>query len=469
MINETEIKMQGNLMYMTPGPVVDGTKTLHKPPNAKKRIAKDSQYTPDSHQQKETINKLTMARVRMLLNHPFFGNLVTRLVLTDASKWCHTLATDGKYLYFNAEFVNSLSDGEVIFGLAHEVGHCIYDHMDRRGDRNPAYFNMAGDYIINYQLVNHNVGERITKVQILYDGKYNDTWTTEEVYEDIKDKQPPCETWDQHLDGEGNGSGEGDGEQQESQSDGQQKADGAEQDENADNEEDYPGQKGPVKHSKSERERIKDEFKEAVIQSAQQAGAGNMPKGIARLVKEMTEPKMDWRQMLRASIDSCIKNDFTFQRPSRKAWHSGIVLPGLNNDERIDIGIAIDTSGSMTDQMLKDFLGETKGIMDQYADYRVRLWSFDTETYTVHEFTPDSSEDIMDYELEGGGGTEFMCNWEMMKDQEIEPDQLIMFTDGYPWGSWGDEEYCDTLFVIHGDERVHAPFGQTVHYDRVKV
>jgi hypothetical protein len=57
----------------------------------------------------------------------------------------------------------------------------------------------------------------------------------------------------------------------------------------------------------------------------------------------------------------------------------------------------------------------------------------------------------------------------MMKDQEIEPDQLIMFTDGYPWGSWGDEEYCDTLFVIHGDERVHAPFGQTVHYDRVKV
>ena len=111
MINETEIKMQGNLMYMTPGPVVDGTKTLHKPPNAKKRIAKDSQYTPDSHQQKETINKLTMARVRMLLNHPFFGNLVTRLVLTDASAWCHTLATDGKYLYFNAEFVNSLSDG----------------------------------------------------------------------------------------------------------------------------------------------------------------------------------------------------------------------------------------------------------------------------------------------------------------------------------------------------------------------
>ena len=465
--------MNNKGLHMTPAP-----KTLHKPPKSKKRIAKNDSYEPTDAEQIETVNKITMARVRMLLNHPFFGNLVTRLQLVDASKWCHTLATDGKYLYFNADFIKSLSDGELIFGLAHEVGHCIYDHMSRRGDRNPAYFNMAGDYIINYQLVNHNVGERITKVQILFDAKYDDKWTTEEVYDDILDKQPICETWDQHLEGEGSGgegegegegNGDGDGKSQESVSDGKQKAEGAEADENADNEEDYPGQKGPVKHSKSERERIKDEFKEAVIQSAQQAGAGNMPKGIARLVKEMTEPKMDWRQMLRASIDSCIKNDFTFQRPSRKAWHSGIVLPGLNNDERIDIGIAIDTSGSMTDQMLKDFLGETKGIMDQYADYRVRLWSFDTETYTVHEYTPDSSEDIMDYNLEGGGGTEFMCNWEMMKENEIEPDQLIMFTDGYPYGSWGDDEYCDTLFVIHGDERIQAPFGQTVHYDRAKM
>jgi len=75
--------MNNKGLHMTPAP----TKTLHKPPGAKKRIAKDSQYAPNSHQEKEVINKLTMARVRMLLNHLFFGNLVTRLVLTDASAW----------------------------------------------------------------------------------------------------------------------------------------------------------------------------------------------------------------------------------------------------------------------------------------------------------------------------------------------------------------------------------------------
>ena len=55
-----------------------------------------------------------------------------------------------------------------------------------------------------------------------------------------------------------------------------------------------------------------------------------------------------------------------------------------------------------------------------------------------------------------------------MKDREIEPDLFMLFTDGYPCGSWGDKDYCDTLFLVHGDKSIKAPFGVTVHYEKKK-
>jgi len=64
---------------------------------------------------------------------------------------------------------------------------------------------------------------------------------------------------------------------------------------------------------------------------------------------------MNWRELLQQQIQSVIKNDYTFSRPSRKGWHSGIILPGTNYDETIDICIAIDTSGSIMSQQVEDF------------------------------------------------------------------------------------------------------------------
>jgi predicted metal-dependent peptidase len=92
---------------------------------------------------------------------------------------------------------------------------------------------------------------------------------------------------------------------------------------------------------------------------------------------------------------------------------------------------------------------------------------FDTKVYGVETFTADGGEDISEYEIRGGGGTDFDAVWNHMKANAMEPDQLVMFTDGYPYGSWGDADYCDTLFVIHGDpeQRIESPFGMTIHYD----
>jgi len=104
--------------------------------------------------------------------------------------------------------------------------------------------------------------------------------------------------------------------------------------------------------------------------------------------------------------------------------------------------------------------------MDQYEDFSIKVWCFDTEIYNYAEFSQDNVDELLDYEPKGGGGTEFMVNWDYMKEQGIEPKKFVMFTDGYPWGSWGDENYCDTLFIVKGNERAEAPFGQTVIYEK---
>ena len=204
-----------------------------------------------------------------------------------------------------------------------------------------------------------------------------------------------------------------------------------------------------------------------MISSAQAAGAGNTPAEVQRIIKELTEPKMNWRELLRQQIQSTIRNDYTFSRPSRKGWHTGAILPGMNFMDTIDIAIGLDMSGSIGDHQAKDFLGEIKGIMEEYKDYNIKLWTFDTVVYNEQDFSADGGEDLLSYDIQGGGGTDFMTNWEYMKEHNITPKKFIMFTDGYPFGSWGDEDYCETVFIIHGhhDKNTKAPFGVTAHYE----
>jgi predicted metal-dependent peptidase len=105
--------------------------------------------------------------------------------------------------------------------------------------------------------------------------------------------------------------------------------------------------------------------------------------------------------------------------------------------------------------------------MDQYKDFRIHLWTFDTEVFNPKVFTPDNADELLDYKLGSGGGTEFECNWKYMKDNGIEPKKFVMFTDGWPFDSWGDPDYCDTIFLINNtyERNIEAPFGLTVQYE----
>ena len=132
----------------------------------------------------EAFDKIIKARVKMLMSHGFFGNLATRLKIADASEWCPTAATDGRYFFYNTEFIQSLDDDELIFLMGHEVLHNVYDHMDRRGNRDPRLWNIANDYVVNMDLVENNIGKRITKVNICFDYKYQN-WISDEIYDDL--------------------------------------------------------------------------------------------------------------------------------------------------------------------------------------------------------------------------------------------------------------------------------------------
>jgi predicted metal-dependent peptidase len=380
------------------------------------------------------VDNIIVARVALLLRHPFFGNMATRLKIKDGSDWLTTAATDGRHLYYSKPFFEKLTVKQIEFVVAHEILHNVFDHMGRCEGRHKQIWNAAVDYAVNGQLVRDRIGEVPPDIKIFHDPKHYGK-SAEQIYDEIFPEMEDQELsafgqlLDEHLSQEGD------------------------------------GKDGQPQYSKEELKQIRDEIRDSVMQAASAAGAGNVPANIQRMIKDLTEPKMNWREILRQQIQSTIKNDFTFARPSRKGWHTGAILPGTNYEETIDICVSIDMSGSISDSQAKDFLSEIRGIMEEYKDFKIKLWCFDTRVYNEADYDGYSMDEFDEYEVRGGGGTEFDVNWEYMKEHDINPKKFIMFTDGYPWGSWGDEDYCDTVFIIHGNDSIVPPWGTYAYYE----
>jgi len=388
--------------------------------------------------------RLITARVGLLLRHSFFGNLATRMKLINADDWCSTAATDGQTFYYNSRFIMMLKTKEVEFLFGHEVLHVVYDHMGRRGTRDPQLWNIADDYAVNADLKRHRVGQFITTVPCLYEQKY-DGKPAEEIYDDLMKNAPKLDIdslidqmIDDHMDGEGDGDDDSDGKD---------------------------GKGKRPKMSPEERERVRQEVKQAIIAAAQSAEAGSLPLGVERLVRQATNPIMPWRELLQTNLTSAIRNDYSWTRPSRRSWQMEAIMPGLTPGEEIDVTIAIDMSGSISDKQAQQFLGEIAGMMDSFDGYKVHVFCFDTDTYNPKDYDSENMESIADYEPMGGGGTDFDCIFDYLRSNAISPKRLVVFTDGYPCGSWGDKDYCDTTWIIHGDPDPRPPFGTWAIYN----
>lgn len=393
-------------------------------------------------------DKLIGARVGLLLKHGFFGNLATNLKLVNADEWCATAATDGRTFYYNSRFVNMLSRGELEFLFGHEVLHVVYDHMGRRNERDPQIWNIADDYAVNADLKRHRVGEFITTVPCLYEHKY-DGKPAEEIYDDLMKNAEKIniddlldKIIDEHLDGDGDGEGDGEGE------------DGKE-----------GKSKRPKPMTAEERDQLRQEIKQQILAAAKSSDASSIPSGVQRMIKEMTEPKMNWKELIQTTLTSAIRTDYSFMRPNRRGWHVDAIMPGMIPGEEIDIAVALDMSGSIGDKQAADFLAEIKGIMQSFTGYKIHVFCFDTNAYGQQDFNSDNLDTIDDYEPKGGGGTDFDCIFKYLKERGEDTKRLIVFTDGYPFGSWGDPDYCDTTWIIHGDKNPNPPFGTWAVYE----
>ena len=389
--------------------------------------------------------KLTVARIGLMLRASFFGNLASRMKLIESSSWCQTAATNGKDFYYNTEFVEKLSVKQLEFLFGHEILHCCFAHLERRGSRHPRISNIAQDYAVNLVLSDEKIGTIIDQVPILLDPQYRGmAW--EEIYDklmenateiSIEDIMSGQDSLDDHLSPDDSGDGDGDGDKEGS---------------------------GRPKFSKEEWQQMRDELKEAMVQ-AHAAAAGNVPAAIKRMIQDMTEPKMNWRELLQMNIQSIVRSNYSFSRPSRKGWASGAILPGMIPEQTIDIAIALDMSGSIGQNEISIFLGEVSGILAQYTDYSIDLFTYDTSVYNHIKITSENANDLLTYEPVGGGGTDYRCILEHLKDQNLVPKKLINFTDLYV-SDFVEElgEYCDCLFLVFGNESSTAPYGQTVHY-----
>jgi predicted metal-dependent peptidase len=311
-------------------------------------------------------------------------------------------------------------------------------------------FNIANDYAVNADLKRHKVGQFITTVPCLYETKY-DGKSSEEIYDDLMQNVEKIsmddlvnQLLDDHLDGDGDGEGEdGDG----------------------DGDKETKGKGKRPKMTAEEREQLKQEIKQAILNAASSAEAGSLPKGVERLIKDVTSPVMPWRELIQTNLTSAIKTDFSFMRPSRRGWHMDAIMPAMTPGEEIDVDVFIDLSGSISTEQGRAFISEVAGMMSAFDGYRINIACFDTEVYNPQTFTSENLESVDQYELVGGGGTDFDSIFNFLKKEGRVPNRLIVFTDGYPFGSWGDSDYCDTTWIIHGDPNPNPPFGTFALYD----
>ncbi len=417
-----------------------------------KQTNHDADFKIDEVANRQAIEKITLARVAMVMKAPFFGSLAIRLRLVNADKWLPTAATDGRRLYYNSKFVNELSVKEVVFLLAHEVLHVAYMHagipeISRLQGRDPKIFNIAADYKVNQDIVDCEIGSMIKSA--LISPQFKDM-TTEEVYDYLMQNADKINMdelaeriLDEHLEDSGGG------EEQESQ-------DG-----------DHSVSTGPVRVSPEEREKLKDEIKEAVINAAKSAAAGKIPGGIKKLINDIVDPVMPWEELLQQNMLSTIKNDFSWMRVNRKGWHMPAVLPGMNYEEQIDIAVSLDSSGSCYNDANK-FFSELYAIASMHPNaFRITVWTFDTKCYNKAVFTENNMDELLEYEVHGGGGTHIEANWDFMKEEGIDPKLLVVFTDGYNDNDavWGDPNYCDTLWVLFDNPNRVPPFGMHAYYN----
>lgn len=373
--------------------------------------------------------RIAAARRNLILDAPFFGSLLMRLkMVRDDSR--NTFCTDGKVIRYNEAFCASLPDLQVRGVLAHEVAHVALGHLWRIGNRKLEKWNIAADYAINRMLVSyaeeceaqgHPVPWVLPPCGLLdpaFTGK-----ATEEIYNLLPDED--------ESDGGGSGvPGPGDFE-------------------------------APAAES-SEEQGSEDDWKIAVVQAATVAKMqGRCPGSVRRLVDELVSPKIPWQETLREFIRVQAREDYSWSRPARRYAHAGVILPGLHSERMGKIVVAVDTSGSIDAEILRQFTSEMQAILDGTKPEGLTVIYCDAKVQHVSQY--EYGDAIRFDEAKGGGGTDFRPVFDYIARQDIEITACVYLTDGFGSHASNSPDY-PVLWALTGMGASYStfPFGEVL-------
>ena len=417
-----------------------------------------------------TAQKLTRARVQMILGQPFFGTLCLKLKLIPGD--LPTMATDGTRIVYNPAFVDQLKPAELEGTLAHEVMHCALGHQCRRGDRDPGLWNEAADLAINPILTANGF---TLPAGALIDPAFANL-SAEEIYARLLRKRA-----------EG-GAGSNQGQQQAGPGGGTASAPQATSgtpppdpnsgpsSQSAQQQETVgertaapvarPGGFGEVvdatdEHgqiaSPAEQRRLEHEWSIAAEQALRSAKTcGHVPLGVDRPLTESRQSQQDWRAILRDFVAATVPCDYRWTPPNRRYIASGLYLPSAEQRGLGEMVIAVDTSGSIGKLELEQFAGEISAISEEAQPEAIHVVYCDAAVQSTQQFT--GSEPVR-LEPKGGGGTDFRPAFEWVAKNDVSPVCLIYLTD-LCCDSFPETPEYPVLWVT--DSHRTAPFGETV-------
>lgn len=363
------------------------------------------------------VTTLDRAKVSIVTQHPFFASiLMKRQLIEDRS--IKTAAVDQRgQIYINPDWFDTLSVDEIVFVLAHEIGHVIGQHALRRGSRTPKRWNIAGDAWINDMLKASNIGQPI-KGCVDMPGSKDET--VDEIYNKLPDSP----------DGDGPG-GTGD---------------------------DIIERGTPL--TSEEATRIDAETRVEIAQAAQAAKAqGKMPAALAKIIADLIDPGTPWHEILERYMTSFTRGDYTWSRPNRR-FADIAYLPSTGKvAEMGEIVVQVDVSGSISQQELAHYNGHLSRIISQCNPERVHVLYVDTQVCKHQVF--EQGEEVS-LEFYSGGGTDMEAGFDFIANEGIDPEVFVCLTDGYTDFNVAKAPSYPVLWCISSD--INAPYGENIHF-----
>lgn len=468
------------------------------------------EYELIKEQESEARRKIQAARIALLSVNPFYGTLMSSMPLVANWEWCTTMATDGKNLFFNPEFVCGMRDErkvkvmqrlvdhpdmdmvakgeeklfietfyreksmpELTFLCKHEVRHVTNDHVWRGKTFNPHMHNAACDEYINTTIVMEHSNsskpmcwfprgratiftpeKEFGFLHFAYCHFEYLGMTSEQIYLKMLNKMPKGRAVGNHM-----------------------KKDEADEELNI-----LGYNKERPELTQSEKDEMA-EWSRHMIDAALKSAGGEGPEEAIKMVADWKKPKINYLKMIKQRMVSRIKSNRSFRRISRRSSgltytmrkYGGLsnkqhmLLPGKVPTDKVDIVIGFDVSGSISKQTLRRIFNEIIGICLLYKAFRVTLFCWSTKVGNVCVYTEENIREMADYHVTSTGGTTAACAFEYIEENIPEARDVIIFTDGAIEDLHRRKDWArkwETLWVICGGSRKWTPpFGKAVDMD----